>query len=95
MAKFTVRGEIIPFSATQRNIRVQNVEDLRRFWQEERIETDLDWARPEVLVTLGTQKWVNSCAIGEIVDYTIEPWDRADGRRIRGVAFEVVTAANL
>lgn len=93
MACFTVRGEVIPFIGSQRNIRAQNVEDLRAWWNAEQIDTDLDWERSEVLVTVSVQEFVSRCDVGDTVDYTIEPWDRADGRRIRGVALEVVVPA--
>jgi len=93
MARFTVRGEIIPFIGNQKNIRVHNVHEMRQFWDTEGIDTDMDWNRSEVLVTVSVQEFVNRCSEGDIVDYTIETWDRADGRRIRGVDLQVVTPA--
>jgi hypothetical protein len=93
MASFTVRGEVLPFGPNQRNIRVHNVEEMRRFWQAERIDTKLDWEQSEILSTISEQEMVRASEIGAIVDYTIEPWDRADGRRVRGVSLRVVTPA--
>jgi hypothetical protein len=94
MAGFIIRGEIIPFSAQRRNIRVHNDAALRQFWADERIDTKLDWDRSKVLIALNIQRLVNRCEIGDIVDYLIETRDQANGRRIRGVALEVVTRAN-
>jgi hypothetical protein len=90
MPSFTIRGEVIPFIDRQRNIRVHNVAALRQFWADEDIDTDMDWDRREVLITLSKEEFVDGCDIGDTVDYTIESWDRADGRRIRGVALQVI-----
>lgn len=93
MARFVVRGEVIPFIRNQRNIRVQNLNALREFWNVEGIDTDMDWNPNEVLVTLSSREFVDRCSEGDIVDYTIETWDRANGRRIRGVDLRVITPA--
>jgi hypothetical protein len=90
MARFTVCGEVTSFTGNQKNIRVRNVGEMRRFWESEGIHTDMDWNPREVLVTLSNQDFVNRCSDGDAVEYTIETWDRADGRRIRGVDLRIV-----
>lgn len=92
MAQFTVRGEIVPFSSNQRNIRVQNSAELKAFWQQERIDTDMNWASCPPLVTVSKQSLVSQCQIGDEVEYVIETQNRSNGRRgIRGVSIRVVS----
>lgn len=82
------------FGPNQRNIRVENVDELRRFWAEERIVTRLDWAGGgPPLVTVSARELVSRCQPGDWVDYTIETWDRKDGRRIRGISLTVTDPA--
>ena len=91
--RFTIRGEVIPFVERQRNIRVENADELRRWWEEHHIDTKLSWQRPDILIILSAARFVHACRIGDIVDYTIEYRDQANGRRIFGVALAVVTPA--
>jgi hypothetical protein len=94
MARFTVRGVVTGFGPNQRNIRVENADELRRFWADERIVTRLDWAGDDPpLVTIGAKEFVSRCQPGDRVDYTIETWDRRDGRRIRGVSLTMIEPA--
>jgi hypothetical protein len=93
MNRFTVRGVVEAYIRQQRNIVVENVAELRQWWEEQHIDTILDWDRARVLITLSTREFVLACEIGDVVDYTIEWRDQADGRRIRGVELAVVAPA--
>ena len=93
MTQFVVRGEVVPFGSGQHNIRVQNAKELREFWTRERIDTLLDWAGEPPLVTISAQSFVSRCQPGDEVEYVIEAFDRADGRRIRGVDLRIVRPA--
>ena len=91
MSQLVVRGRVTTNGPNQLNVRVQNKEETRRFWEVERIDTHLDWAGVvSPLVSMGKQNLINQCKPGDLIDYTIETWDRADGRRIRGVAVRII-----
>jgi hypothetical protein len=81
------------FIGRQRNIRVQNVAESRRWWDEQGIETILDWSRPDVLITLSADEFVRAYEIGDVVDYTVAWRDQTNGRRIRAVEITVVAPA--
>jgi len=91
MPQFTVRGEVVQMGDNQYNVRVQNAPELDQFWRENDIDTRLDWAGDSPpLVTVSRADLVALCRPGDTVDYNFETWDRADGRRIRGLALSVV-----
>lgn len=91
MAQFIVHGKVTSFGPKQRNVRAENEEDIRAFWAAENIDTRLDWAGVgPLLVSMSAQNLVSQCKPGDLVDYTIETWNRSDGKRIRGVAVQVI-----
>ena len=89
IARFTVHGEVIRTVGKDLGIRVENERALRDFWQNHRIDTDINWfgAGPPV-VSIGRSGDVARCKLGDRVDLTFVVVDRAAGKRgIRTVDF--------
>lgn len=91
MPQFTAHGEVIPTRGSDLGVRVENVEEIRAFWEEHKIDTDLDWFIPGTpVISIGRQQDIASCRIGDHVSITVEVQDRAGGKRgIRTVDFSV------
>lgn len=88
--RFTVHGEVIRTIGKDLGIRVENERNLRVFWRDHRIDTDLNWFDdgPPV-VSIGRQADVARCKPGDRASLTFVVVDRAgDKRGTRTVDFE-------
>ena len=88
----TIQGVVVGTIGKDLGIRVENETEVRAFWQEHQIDTQLDWAGtgPPV-ASIGRKADITSCDPGDEVRMTVKIEDRANGRRgIRTIAFEVV-----
>jgi hypothetical protein len=73
---------------------VANQKATEQFWQTWQIDTDLYWAdkgnRDAIVATIEDPALAARCQPGDMVDYTIEIFDRKNGfRGIRGVDLKV------
>ena len=92
MPQFTADGEVIPTWGSDLGVRVENVAAIRAFWQQHQIDTDLDWfISGTPVISIGRQRDIASCQIGDHVSITVEVEDRPGGKRgIRTVDFSVI-----
>ena len=88
--EFTASGEVIKTIGNDLGVRVENEVEIRAFWKTHDIDTDLDWFGPgRPVVSIGRQRDIESCRIGDRVSITFEVEDRAGGkRRIRTIGFQ-------
>jgi hypothetical protein len=92
-AQFTVHGEVIKTVGKDLGIRVENENELRRFWKDHQIDTQLDWFdRGAPVCSIGRQKDITRCKPGDRASLTFVVQERQDGKRgIRAIAFDVVS----
>jgi hypothetical protein len=82
MPRFTVHGEVIRTVGKDLGIRVENEADLRAFWRDHRIDTDLDWfGKGPPVVSIGRKADMARCKPGDRVSLTFIVEDRAGGKR--------------
>lgn len=81
MPRFTVHGEVIRTIGNDLGIRVQNEGDLRAFWREHRIDTDLDWfGKGPPVVSIGRKEDIAKSKPGERASLTFVVQERAGGK---------------
>lgn len=94
MPSFTARGALERFGKDQWNVLVRNVEEMRQFWSQHRIDTKIEWAGTSPpKATVSRRELVARCeAAGEgaEVEYDMEVQDRANGRGVTGVDLRMV-----
>jgi len=92
MRRFIARGIVPPSGSEGFGLGVDNGDELRQWWEKEKIETRLDVGRSgRPLLSVGGKSFIDACVPGDEVEYTIEPELRSNGRRgIRGVDLKVV-----
>jgi hypothetical protein len=92
--RITVRGTQERFGSGQWNVLIENVEEVVRFWEENKIKTRIDWAgMAPPKATVGRRQLLAICdAAGEgaVVEYDLEVQDRANGRGTRGIGLRVI-----
>jgi hypothetical protein len=88
--QFTAHGEVIKTIGKDLGVRVENEADIRAFWKTHGIDTDLDWFGPgPPVVSIGRQRDIASCKIGDRVSIIFEVEDRPGGKRgIRTTDFQ-------
>ena len=94
MPQFTVYGEVIRAIGQDLGVRVENADEVRDFWQSNRIDTKLDWFDGgSPVVSIGRREDIEVCQPGDRVSLTFVTEDRANGKRgIRTVDFEVLSS---
>lgn len=93
--RITVIGPIERLGPSQWNVLVRNVQEMRDFWQEHRIDTKIDWAGmapPKSTVSRSELVEVcNRAGEGTVVEYEMELDVRSNGfRGVRGYDLRVV-----
>jgi hypothetical protein len=82
MAHFTARGKVVQAIGGDLGIRVDNEPAMRAFWQAERIDTKLNWFDNEApVMSINKQAHIAASKIGDDVEITVEPENRANGKR--------------
>ena len=91
-AHFTVHGEVIRTIGKDLGIRVRNDKELRQFWRDHQIDTDIDWfdqGRP--VYSIGRQEDVARSKPGQQASLTFKVQDRSNGKRgVRTVDFKIL-----
>jgi hypothetical protein len=86
MQRFTAYGEVIPTRGGDLGVRVENEADIRDFWKQHQIDTDLDWFGPGApVISIGRKEDIASCRIGDRVSITVQV-----RRGIKTVDFSVI-----
>lgn len=94
-ANLTVRGVVVQAIGKDLGLRVENDDEARSFWRDQRIDTKLDWAGdgPPVF-SIGRKQDIECCRLGDEAVMTVEVQERSGGKRgIRTVDFRVVNRA--
>lgn len=92
MAQFTAYGEVIPTRDNDLGVLVENDAETEDFWAAHDIDTDLRWFKKDALViSIGRNKDIAACRVGDRVSITVKVEDRANGKRgIKTVGFDVL-----
>jgi hypothetical protein len=80
------RGPVFPFIGDQWNMHVENADEVRTRWDDEGVETRLDWdgADPPK-ATINRPEFTRGLVQGRRYEYTVEVVDRRDSRSPRGM----------
>ena len=91
MAVFEVVGTVVSTVASDIGVRVENVEALLAFWEQNQIKTQL-WRDSDKVpvISVGRKSDIDACSVGDRVRLTFETVDRANGRGIQTIAFQVL-----
>ena len=90
--RITVTGEIIPAIGRDLGLRVDQAEEMRQFWEAQKIGTKLDWFDSGApVVTIGRKQDISRCKPGDRATITLIVEDRKDGNRgTRTVSFDIL-----
>ena len=82
MPRFIVHGEVIRTLGKDLGIRVENERELRSFWRDQKMGTDLDWfGEGPPVVSIGRKGDIAICKPGDRVQLTFVVVDRAGKKR--------------
>lgn len=92
MAEFIAIGEVVANKAGDLGVRIENEEERKAFWREQKVDIGLGWFDPKIsAIAIGRPQDVASCKVGDRVSITVKVVDRSDGKRgIRTVGFQVL-----
>jgi hypothetical protein len=95
MAQFAATGKVVKTIGADVGVEADNAEALRDFWQEEGIETALEWmGKGTAVISINRQLDKAQCKIGDRVCLTVEAVTWGTGKRgIRTVDFDVLEQA--